>query len=158
MYRKPTHTDQYLQWNSHHHLSAKFSVINTLKHRTKTVCSNQHLLKLEKDHLNKALKRCKYPDLSLSRATINQKKKTNTNQGTTNTTNKRGSNKKPNIVVPYIQGMRDSCKNISRKHGVDMLLQRMQYNQGPPSTPQRQRHHPAKVWSHLQVQVWQGKL
>ena len=29
VYRKPTHTDQYLQWDSHHNLSAKFSVINT---------------------------------------------------------------------------------------------------------------------------------
>ena len=27
--RKPTHTDLYLQWNSHHHLLAKYSVINT---------------------------------------------------------------------------------------------------------------------------------
>ena len=44
VYRKPIHTDQYLQWNSHHHLLAKFSVI-TLKHRAKTVCFNHHLLK-----------------------------------------------------------------------------------------------------------------
>ena len=45
-----------------HHLSAKFSVINTLKHRAKTVCSNNHLLKEEEDHFIKALKGCKYPE------------------------------------------------------------------------------------------------
>ena len=44
LYRKPTHTDQYLQWDSHHHLSAKFSVIQTLSHRVSTVCSNPELL------------------------------------------------------------------------------------------------------------------
>ena len=44
VYRKPTHTDQYLQWDSHHHLSAKFSVIQTLSHRASTVCSNPELL------------------------------------------------------------------------------------------------------------------
>ena len=33
VYRKPTHTDQYLQWYSHHDLSAKFGVIQTLSHR-----------------------------------------------------------------------------------------------------------------------------
>ena len=37
VYRKPIHTDQYLQWDSHHHLSAKFSVIHTLSHRANTV-------------------------------------------------------------------------------------------------------------------------
>ena len=40
VYRKPTHTDQYLQWDSHHSLSAKYSVIGTLTHRAKTVCTN----------------------------------------------------------------------------------------------------------------------
>ena len=46
VYRKCTHTDQYLQWDSHHHLSAKFSVICTLSHRPKQCavslsCSNK---------------------------------------------------------------------------------------------------------------------
>ena len=62
VYRKPTHRDLYLHWNSHLHLSAKFSVINTLKHRAKTVCSNQLLLKKEEDHLNRTLRRFKYPE------------------------------------------------------------------------------------------------
>ena len=95
VYRKPTHTDLYLHWNSHHHLSAKFSVINTLKHRAKTVCSNHHLLKDKEDHLNRARKRCKYPEWALTRAIIKQKKKTSTNQGTIKNTNKTGSNNKP---------------------------------------------------------------
>ena len=39
VYRKPMHTDQYLKWDSHHNLAAKYSVISTLTHRAKTVCT-----------------------------------------------------------------------------------------------------------------------
>ena len=67
VYRKPTHTDQYLQWDSHHHLSAKFSVIHTLSHRASTVCSKPDLLQQEKDHLRKALTKCKYPKWALDK-------------------------------------------------------------------------------------------
>ena len=69
--RKPTHTDLYLQWDSHHHLSAKYSVINTLRQRAKTVCSNHHLLKEEEDHVNRALSNCRYLVWALNRARIN---------------------------------------------------------------------------------------
>ena len=47
VYRKPTHTDQYLQWDSHHNLVAKYSVISTLTHRAKTVCTGPELLTKE---------------------------------------------------------------------------------------------------------------
>ena len=40
VYRKPTHTDLYLHWDSHHTISSKYSVIGTLHHRAKTICSN----------------------------------------------------------------------------------------------------------------------
>ena len=62
MYGKPTHTNQYLQWDSHHHLSAKFSVIHTLSHRAQTVCSNPELLHKEKTNLRNALTNANTPD------------------------------------------------------------------------------------------------
>ena len=67
VYRKPMHTDQDLQWDSNHHLSAKFSVIQTLSHRASTVCSNPELFQKEKDHLRKALTKCKYPKWALDK-------------------------------------------------------------------------------------------
>ena len=59
VYRNSPNTDIYLQWDSHHHLAAMFSVTNTLKHRAKTVCLNNQLLKEESIHLRQALMRCK---------------------------------------------------------------------------------------------------
>ena len=45
VFRKPTHIDLYLQWDSHHTISSKYSVAGTLYHRTKTICSDPQLLK-----------------------------------------------------------------------------------------------------------------
>ena len=60
-YHKPTHTDQYLQWDSYHNLSAKYSVIGTFTHRAKSVCTTLGLLNEELQHFTEALVRCKYP-------------------------------------------------------------------------------------------------
>ena len=91
VYQKPTHTYLYLQWDSHHQLSAKYSVINTLRHRAKTVCSNQHLLKEEEDYLNRALSNCRYPTWALNRARMNTMDSNKRKNKTTYSTN---SNKK----------------------------------------------------------------
>ena len=61
VYRKPMHTDQYLQWDSHHNLAAKYSVTSTLTHRARTVYTKPELLKSELKHLRKVLAKCKYP-------------------------------------------------------------------------------------------------
>ena len=44
VYRKPTHTDQYHQWDSNHNLVSKYSVINTLTHRARAICSTPELV------------------------------------------------------------------------------------------------------------------
>ena len=73
VYRKPTHTDLCLQWDSHHTTAAKYSVINTLHHRAKAVCSNKQLLKEEEDHLQKVLTENKYPMWALNRVKLKTK-------------------------------------------------------------------------------------
>ena len=67
VYRKPTHTDQYLQWDSHHPISAKYSVVGTLYHRAKTISSNSDKLHKEDAHLTRALGDCKYPRWAVNR-------------------------------------------------------------------------------------------
>ena len=77
VYRKPTHTDQYLQGDSHHNLACKYSVINTLTHRAKAVCSSSPLLKEELKHLEEALTQCKYPKWAFQKILREQDNKKN---------------------------------------------------------------------------------
>ena len=76
LYCKPTLTDQYLQWDSHHSLSAKYSVIGTVTHRAKTVCTDPELLQRELQHFRKALVRSKYPCWAINKV---QSKVSNSN-------------------------------------------------------------------------------
>ena len=99
-------------------LLTKYSVINTLKHRARTVCSNQQLLKEEEDHLNKALSNFKYPAWALNRANIRSKKQNRYKKNNPTDNNKN----KPYIVVPYMKGLSESCKNICWKHGIEMYF------------------------------------
>ena len=67
VYRKPTHTDQYLQWDSYHNLAPNYSVIGTLTYMAKTVCTGLGLFNKEIQHLREALSRCKYPKWALDK-------------------------------------------------------------------------------------------
>ena len=142
VYRKPTHTDQYLQWDSHHHLSAKFSVIQTLSHRASTVCSNPELLQKEKDYLRKALTNCNYPkwalhkvEKRLNRPSIQVNDGGNNNAQSAN----HGVQSKGHIVIPYTQGLCESIKKICGRYGIQNSLQRWQNHQKPSGLPQGQR-------------------
>ena len=116
VYRKPTHTDLYLQWDSHHTVSAKYSVVGSLYHRAETICSSPQLLQEEEKHLQKALHRCKYPAWSLNRVKIKSKCSANKKRKNTTQTGQNNTNQKPYMVVPYYRGLSESLK----KHAVDM--------------------------------------
>ena len=86
VYMIPTHTNQYLQWDSHHNLAPKYSVINTLTHRASTVGTKPELLNKE-IHLRKALTKCKYPKWALDKV---ERKFINNNQEESNMGNNQG--------------------------------------------------------------------
>ena len=69
VYRKPTHTDHYLQFRSHHPLIHKLGVVRTLHYRADTIISGTEEIAKEKDHIKSSLKNCGYPDWAFLKAT-----------------------------------------------------------------------------------------
>ena len=121
VYRKPTHMDQYLQWDSHHTISSKYSVVGTLHHRARTICSNNQLLQQEEDHLSETLMNCNYPIWALNRVKIKmnnpaQKKKNKTSSTQQNNT------PKPYITVPYYKGLSENVKKKCSNYGVQVYF------------------------------------
>ena len=120
VYRKPTHTDLYLEWDSHHNIPSKYSVIGTLFHRAKTICSSPQHLQKEEQHLTSALKRCKYHRVKLK----NPKETANKNnrRGTKPTRPEQLNINQPHIVVPYHQSLSENFKRTCSRHGVQVHL------------------------------------
>ena len=121
VYRKPTHTDQYLQWDSHHHLSAKFSVIQTLSHRASTVCSNPELLQKKRSTSGRLSLNAKYPKWTLD--TVEKRFNRSCRQGNDGGNNNAQSanhkvQNKGHIVIPYTQGLCESIKKICGRYGI----------------------------------------
>ena len=118
--RKPTHTELYLQWDSHHTLPSKYGVIGTLLHRAKAICSNPQLLKQEEDHLYRALTKCKYPAWALNRMRIKSRSQTQKNNSYSQKNIGPDIIQKPHIIVPYQRGLSESFKKVCSNHGVQV--------------------------------------
>ena len=122
VFRKPTHTVLYLQWDSHQTISSKYTVAVTLYHRAKTICSDPQLQKKEEDHLCKALQKCRYPIWAINRAKIkSQNQSRSKNRNNNNETGQKTINSKNiHMVVPYQQGLSERIINTYQKYGVQV--------------------------------------
>ena len=109
------HTDLYLQWDSNHQVSSKYSVTGSLQHRAKSTCSDKELLRSEVHHIEEALKRCKYPTWALNKAKMKTKTAANRNNNRNNTNN---NTHRPCIVIPYYQGISESMKKACSEYGM----------------------------------------
>ena len=155
MYRKPTHTDQYLHWDSNHHITAKQSVYNTLAHRTKTVSSTQDLLDKELSHIKTALHHYQFPAWALNQwehkfkhpsqdTTTNN---TNTNNSTSNNNQDSNNNYKTTIVVPYIPNTADRFRKLAKEEVFRYISKAQTHLEQHWATLRTRTQKPTRQWS-----------
>ena len=125
VYRKPTHTDQYMHWDSHHTVSSKYSVVGTLHHRAKTLCSSKQLLQQEEEHLSKVLMNCKYPTWALNRVKMKMSKPAQ-NKNNKKSTTSQNTNQRPYITVPYYKGLSESVNKKCNNYGYKSISKEVQ--------------------------------
>ena len=76
VYRKPTHTDQYLHFESHHLTHLKRGVGRCLYDRARRIINTQDNLQKEVDHLARILKQNGYPANFICNASATPTQKT----------------------------------------------------------------------------------
>ena len=105
VFRKPTHTNCYLDWNSNHPISAKKAVIQALTYRAKNVCSTPQIFAKEMDYLYRVLLKNSYQDWIIKNT---EKKPTTTKNHDTGLE----VNKNIFISVPYVHGCSEEFRRI----------------------------------------------
>ena len=113
VYRKKTHTDQYLQFTSHQPLEHKIGVVRTLQHRAKHHVSNIEDLEIETNHLKKVLAISEYPSWIWDQPASKKK-------------NQQEKEKARKIIghvtLPYVQGTSEALARRMRANGIMVHL------------------------------------
>ncbi len=146
VYRKPTHTDHYLQFDSHHPLVHKLSVIRTLFHRADTVVSNPAKISQEKEYVKSALRDCQYPDWAFIKA-----QKQSDKQTPSNAENRSTNKAKASVGIPYVQGLSERIKKTLKPYGITTFFK--PYNKLRQSLVHVKDKKPKEKCSHI-VQWW----
>ena len=114
VYRKPTHTDHYLNFDSNHPLIHKLGVIHTLNHRAASIITDPEKLVEEQDHVKKALRGCGYPKWAFHKA-AKKGKKPPTESGN-------GRSEKALAMIPYVAGVAEKIKNALKSYNISTMF------------------------------------
>ncbi|XP_066263270.1 uncharacterized protein [Branchiostoma lanceolatum] len=110
VYRKPTHTDLYLNFASHHPLQHKIGVVRTLTDRANVIVTEESDKTLEIEHIHNALSTCGYPDWLFHVSKEKRSKRTPANQ---TRVMRRGT-----VSIPYIKGISETLMRLYRSKGI----------------------------------------
>ena len=102
VYRKPTHTDRYLQFSSHHPHQVKLGIASCLFYRARTIAQGNNIV-TEEEHLRRVLAGNGYPETLIKRAS-----KPHTRVETTD---------EPLAMayIPYVAGLSEDVRRICQR-------------------------------------------
>ena len=120
VYRKPTHTDQYLHYSSHHQTSCKESVVSSLFNRAYSISTNKNDLHKENARIKQVLKENGYQESIISKIF---KRITNNHslpqlQQQTQAADIQEEEIKMSINLPYVEGTSEKLRRILRSHKI----------------------------------------
>ena len=117
VYRNPTHTDKYLDYNSHHPSQHKRSVVNTLLHRAQEIPSTNAERSRDEKHVIKVLRDNNYP-LSFIRSCKSYHNSPSRDSSTNGSSSASAPSASPFVVLPYVRGVFEKISRVLRNNGV----------------------------------------
>ena len=118
IYRKATHTNQYLQFQSHHPLHQKLGVVRTLLDRKEHIVTEDADKEKEENIIREALSDCGYPRWAVDKV----KEKRQTPKARDKPTMKEGEKSKGLVVIPYIEGLTERLPRVFKKHNFSTAM------------------------------------
>ena len=117
VYRKLTHTDQYLKFTSHHLARAKKSAITLLFDRAKNIISNPYDKEKEENHLTTVLQANGHPKKFIKN-TVRASQLPRQSANNDNTENQEQI-APVRIILPYVKGTSEQLKRIFNDNNID---------------------------------------
>ena len=120
VYRKKTHTNQYLAFTSHHPLHQKLGVVRTLLDRCEGIVTEEIDRKEERDTIKNALATCGYPAWTMTSVQSKLEEKGGKKE------RKKKDNEKDKsrgmVVLPYVSGLSEKIARIMKKRKVSTAM------------------------------------
>ena len=117
VYRKPTHTDQYFNYNSNHPAKTKDAVVSSLFRRAKDIISDKDDLEKENERIVKVL--C---DNDFKKSDITKVKEKMDRPRNDQRSDDAADNEQKFISLPYIKGTSETLKRIFATHKIKSSL------------------------------------
>ena len=118
VYRKPTHTDRYLDFRSHHPSHVKRGLVRCLYDRARSITTRQEDLQKEDCHLTKVLRQNGYPSNFIRSSSIPSRRDAETTEEPLPEEGRRP----PMVMLPYTEGVSEDIRRVCRKFGMKVVF------------------------------------